>query len=566
MQNNFDILYKLRSVIRNDIGIGNDAQIIEQVAWILFLRVYDQKTIENAELSVIPSALTFKQLTNSNFTAEELVSFVDNEMLPRLSRLERCEIEGTYEHAISTFFSLSHNYMKNGILLLQVIEFVNEIQSNSFNVLFDGIIEMLRCSSDLGSQHTPRAISDFAAKMLSPNIYDSVADFSFGTGGFLVSFSNEIKTNYITDEFKGEVYGVDVSRLAFLLGMVNLLIHDIDIASIYHKDAFMIDDDKKYDVIMMNPPMGKRVNKDIASSFSPNLVGGDSSDMFLTIAMNRLKKNGRAAVVVPDGFLKGTGRARTAVKNRLFNEFNVHTIVRIPEGAFSPFTTISTSIIFFDNTCSTNKTWFYQIGAPNVGKRLGKTTPITDDYFVAATQWWNKRHEIVQNGHTLACCCGIQEIINKAYDINICGYEADKKLSPYKGKDKYIFISYSHKDKDKVFDIIKKLVNDGHNIWYDEGIDPGTEWDENIATHIEGCDGFIAFVSENYVSSDNCKDELNFARDLEKDRLLIYLENVKLPAGMAMRLNRLQAIHSYTYSDRRDFFAKLKETPMLMRN
>ena len=137
MQNNFDILYKLRSVIHNDIGIGNDAQIIEQVAWILFLRVYDQKAIENAELSVIPSALTFKRLANSNFTAEELVSFVDNEMLPRLSRLERCEVEGTYEHAISTFFSLSHNYMKNGNLLLQVIEFVNEIQSNSFNVLFD---------------------------------------------------------------------------------------------------------------------------------------------------------------------------------------------------------------------------------------------------------------------------------------------------------------------------------------------------------------------------------------------------------------------------------------------
>ena len=101
----------------------------------MFLRVYDQKAIENAELSVIPSALTFKRLTNSNFTAEELVSFVDNEMLPMLSRLERCEIEGTYEHAISTFFSLSHNYMKNGILLLQVIELVNEIQSNSFNVL-----------------------------------------------------------------------------------------------------------------------------------------------------------------------------------------------------------------------------------------------------------------------------------------------------------------------------------------------------------------------------------------------------------------------------------------------
>ncbi len=126
-----------------------------------------------------------------------------------------------------------------------------------------------------------------------------------------------------------------------------------------------------------------------------------------------------------------------------------------------------------------------------------------------------------------------------------------------------IFISYSHRDSDRVHPLINRLISEGYEVWYDEGIDPGTEWDENIAMHLKQCSGIIAFISENYVESENCRDELNYARDLGKERLLVYLEGVELPAGMAMRLNRIQAIHKYKYKSNDAFYTELTKAPML---
>ena len=129
--------------------------------------------------------------------------------------------------------------------------------------------------------------------------------------------------------------------------------------------------------------------------------------------------------------------------------------------------------------------------------------------------------------------------------------------TPYTGKDKYIFISYSHRDTYYAFSIISELIKNGYRVWFDGGIDPGTEWDENIASHINECGYFIALMSNNYLNSSNCKDELNYARDLEKERLIVYLEDVELPAGMAMRINRLQSIFKFTYANEQDFYKKL---------
>lgn len=140
-----------------------------------------------------------------------------------------------------------------------------------------------------------------------------------------------------------------------------------------------------------------------------------------------------------------------------------------------------------------------------------------------------------------------------------------RKIIPYNGTEKYIFISYAHRDAEQVFKIVEQLAAAGCRIWYDEGIEPGTEWDENIAEHIKKCDGMLAFISQNYIDSKNCRDELNFARDEEKDHLLVYLEDVKLRAGMAMRMNRQQAVFSHTYSREGDFYEKLMKAPMILR-
>ena len=142
----------------------------------------------------------------------------------------------------------------------------------------------------------------------------------------------------------------------------------------------------------------------------------------------------------------------------------------------------------------------------------------------------------------------------KKSDVSIIQAKLDK---PYTGDAPYIFVSYAHKDKNKVFGVIRSMQEQGYRIWYDDGITPASEGDENIAGHIKGCSYLIAFISQNYISSDNCKDEIKYARDLRKERLLVYLEDTKLSAGMAMRLMRLQAIHKYMYRSEADFYNKL---------
>ncbi len=138
------------------------------------------------------------------------------------------------------------------------------------------------------------------------------------------------------------------------------------------------------------------------------------------------------------------------------------------------------------------------------------------------------------------------------------------KIKPYSGKEPYIFISYAHKNNDLVMPVIERLVADGYRVWYDEGIVPGSEWDEFIAAHLEGCGAMLAMMSPEYMASGNCRDELNFARDLDKPRLLIYLSPVDLPAGMRMRLGRLQAVFKYAYESEDDFYKKLYEAELLV--
>ncbi len=128
-----------------------------------------------------------------------------------------------------------------------------------------------------------------------------------------------------------------------------------------------------------------------------------------------------------------------------------------------------------------------------------------------------------------------------------------KVPAPYLGKEKYIFVSYAHKDSDRVFPVLSRLSELGYRIWFDLGIDPGTEWDENIAHHIDACEYYLAFVSKSFIDSENCKDELVYARDLSKNRLIVYLEEVDLPSGIAMRVNRIQSVFRYKYSDEKDF-------------
>ena len=174
--------------------------------------------------------------------------------------------------------------------------------------------------------------------------------------------------------------------------------------------------------------------------------------------------------------------------------------------------------------------------------------------------------QYIEENKTFAFCisCGQKiDLTPKAASDEPKARPISFTVTAYNGTDPFIFISYAHRNSDKVIPIIAKMQADGYRVWFDEGIDPGTEWDANIANHVRGCSLMLAFMSKEYLASENCKDELNFARDLSKNRILIYLEDVELPDGMAMRLNRLQAIHQYKYEDQKDFYEKLYNSPDL---
>ena len=185
----------------------------------------------------------------------------------------------------------------------------------------------------------------------------------------------------------------------YLLCVTNMLLHDIEVPNIYHMNSLkhnLLDytDDDKFDVILMNPPYGGHEDKSIQGFFPDDLASSETADLFMSVIMYRLKKTGRAAVVVPDGFLFGLDNAKVVIKTKLLTEFNLHTVIRLPGSVFSPYTSISTNLLFFDNTKPTKDTWFYRVDMPSDRKHFSKTKPMELKHFDNAIAWWNDRKEI----------------------------------------------------------------------------------------------------------------------------------------------------------------------------
>ena len=193
-----------------------------------------------------------------------------------------------------------------------------------------------------------------------------------------------------------------------MLCVTNMLLHDIDSPRVLHdnsltKDVLNYTDDDKFDVVLMNPPYGGSEKNDIKQHFPSDLSSSETADLFMVLIMYRLKENGRAAVILPDGFLFGTDNAKLAIKEKLLREFNLHTIIRLPGSIFSPYTSIATNILFFnnekaDNTeegFSTKETWFYRLDMPEGYKHFSKTKPMRVEHCLPICDWWTNRQEIV---------------------------------------------------------------------------------------------------------------------------------------------------------------------------
>jgi type I restriction enzyme M protein len=453
--NNF--VKRLQDVMRNDAGINGDAQRIEQMVWILFLKVYNAKEeewelLDDNYTSVIPEKYRWRNWAvdrkdGQALTGEALLSFVNNELFPALKGLEIDETTPMSKIIVKSAFEDNNNYMKDGILLRQVVNVIDELDfgeyddRHAFGDIYETILRSLQSAGNAGEFYTPRAVTDFMTQRLKPKIGERIADFACGTGGFLTSalkvLDAQIESVEDKEIYNNSIYGVEKKALPHLLCVTNMLLHDIDNPVIIHGNSLERNvrdykEDDRFDVVLMNPPYGGSEKDGVKINFPADLQSSETADLFMTVIMYRLRKKGRAAVIIPDGFLFGTDNAKVAIKKKLLEEFNLHTVVRMPHDVFAPYTNITTNILFFERTEPTTKTWFYRLDMPDGYKHFSKTKPMKLEHFAPAVEWWSDRKEIIVDGFDKAKQYTIQELIDRNYNIDLCGFphEEEEILPP----------------------------------------------------------------------------------------------------------------------------------------
>ncbi|PAK21358.1 SAM-dependent methyltransferase [Mycoplasmopsis agassizii] len=447
----------IQNIMRGDSGINGDAQRIEQMTSFLFLKVYDAKEKdwefhESNYESIIPEKLRWRNWAVDNkdgktMTGQELLDFVNNSLFPSLKNLVIDSFTPMRKKIVKAVFEDANQYMKDGILLRKVINEIDEIdfddynERHSFGDIYETILKGLQSAGNAGEFYTPRAVTDFMVQMINPKLGETVADFACGTGGFLTSTLKLLKQSQVTvddlEKYNQSVYGVEKKPLPYLLAITNLLLHDVDSPKIIHgnsleKNVREYSEEEKFDVILMNPPYGGTESDAVKNNFPADHRSSETADLFISLIMYRLKENGRAAVIIPDGFLFGTDNAKSAIKKKLLEEFNLHTIIRMPKSVFSPYTSIATNILFFDKTKKTEDVWFYRLDMPEGYKNFSKTKPMKTGHFNDVMMWWDNREEIIEGTLAKAKRFTTLELEQLDYNFDQCGYdiEEDEILDP----------------------------------------------------------------------------------------------------------------------------------------
>ena len=448
MSNLTGFVKRLRDIMRNDAGINGDAQRIEQIAWMLFLKVYDAKE-KNWEwndenyVSIIPEPCRWASWaaddrSGSAMTGDRLLDFVNNTLFPTLKGLPVTAATPIRKAIVQTTFADANNYMKDGVLLRQVVNVIDDLdlsdyeESHAFGEIYETILKELQSAGSAGEFYTPRAVTDFMARMVAPKIGERMADFACGTGGFLTSWLKElekqVRTTADREKFGASVYGVEKKQFPYMLCITNMLLHDLDVPQVFHGNSLLRDvldytEDDQFDVVLMNPPYGGSEKAEVKNHFPDDLASSETADLFMAVILYRLKRNGRAAVILPDGFLFGTDNAKLNIKRRLLSEFNLHTVVRMPGSVFAPYTSITTNILFFDRTGPTKETWFYRLDMPEGYKHFSKTKPMKPEHFDPVVEWWKNRRELSEDGFDKARKYTARQLVEEfGCNLDLCGY------------------------------------------------------------------------------------------------------------------------------------------------
>ena len=436
----------IRDIMRKDTGVDGDAQRISQMVWMLFMKIFADKEEEweitlDGYKSPIPEHLKWQSWAadEEGLTGDGLMDFVDNQLFPALKDLDISI--SPQARIIRSVFDDTYNYMKNGTLFRQVINQINKIDFNSsterhlFNDLYETILKELQSAGSSGEYYTPRAVTQFMVDMLDPQLGETVLDPACGTGGFLTCtiehIRKQVKNESERNKMQTSIRGIEKKPLPHLLCTTNLMLHGFDLPAV-RRDNLLSKPysdwgkNDKVDIILTNPPFGGVEEDGTETNFPAKFRTKETADLFLALIIKMLKDKGRCAVVLPDGTLFGEG-VKTRIKEELMEKCNLHTIVRLPNGVFNPYTGIKTNVLFFEKGTPTKEVWYFEHPYPEGVKSYNKGKPINIKEFDLEKAWWNKRKE-----NQYAWKVSAEEIKKRGYNLDIKNphQEADDLASP----------------------------------------------------------------------------------------------------------------------------------------
>jgi type I restriction enzyme M protein len=413
MKNIGNIIKTLQNIMRKDAGVSGDAQRIEQLGWMISLKILDDKDQELEAMddnfkSPIPESLKWRNwaANDEGLTGDPLRDFVDKELFPILKELD---ISSGNKRTIivKEIFEGTNNYMKNGTIIRQVLNKLNEIDFNNsedrhvFGDIYENILKDLQSAGNYGEFYTPRAITEIMTELLNPRLGEIVLDPACGTGGFLTCAIEHIRKEVKTDEdmqlLAKNIRGSELKPLPFMLAVTNLILHDIEVPAVEYKDSLAreytaIKEPDRVHVILANPPFGASVSDGIETNYPLTYRTTESADLFLLLMIRLLKTDGRAAIVLPDGSLTGGG-VKARIRQHWLESCNLHTIVRLPNSVFQPYASVATNLLFFTKGKPTQEIWYWQHQLPEGVKAYSKTKPIQKTEFENLKAWWGNRVE-----------------------------------------------------------------------------------------------------------------------------------------------------------------------------
>jgi type I restriction enzyme M protein len=453
MANLSSTIKSIQDIMRKDAGVDGDAQRISQLGWMLFLKIFDTKeedweiTTDNYK-SPIPKDLRWREWAadEEGMTGDELLGFLNNSLFPRLKdlKLRHNKDAGLM---VKQVFEDSYNYMKSGTLLRQVINKINtDIQLSSrsdrhqFNDIYEQILRDLQSAGNAGEFYTPRAVTQFVVEMIAPKLGEVVLDPACGTAGFLTNVIDYIETHQKVrtleqrQQLQNCIQGVEKKPLPHMLATTNLILHGIEVPVIQHDNLLSRSwtewsNKHRVDVIITNPPFGGMEEDGVENNFPAQYRTRETANLFMSLVIHLLKGGGRCGLVLPDGFLFGEGVA-TRIKETLLEKCNLHTIVRLPNGVFAPYTGIKTNLLFFSKGGPTKEVWYFEHPYPDGVKNYNKTKPINIKEFDLEKAWWKKRE-----ANQYAWKVSAEELKKRNYNFDIKNPNSIEEQHQYTSKE-----------------------------------------------------------------------------------------------------------------------------------